>query len=140
MTPLLVLAEFVCSPDGDVEFRSHLERTLRETRAIDGCLHAVVWERPGRRYQFSTLWQDREAVKRWVANAFHREVLMPGFRHWCTEGWFGEFGLDVDHKRARRCPACQRWSQGQPGWAEAEPSVCRKCGTALQPAAEAGIG
>lgn len=44
--PLLVLAEFVCSESGDPEFRSHLDRTLQEVRAIPGCLHAVVWSRP----------------------------------------------------------------------------------------------
>jgi hypothetical protein len=129
--PLLVLAEFVCSPDGDPIFRSHLERTMIEVRAIDGCLNAVLWERPERRYQFSTLWRDGEAVTRWVENEFHRTVLMPGFRTWCTEGWFGDFTLDVDHKRARRCPSCGKWSQGQPGWAEIPPEKCRACGGSL---------
>ena len=138
MTPLLVLAEFVCSPEGDGEFLAHLERTLSETRAVDGCLHAVVWKRPGRRYQFSTLWRDRAAVTRWVENEFHRNTLMPGFRRWCTEGWFGEFGLDVDHRRARRCPTCKRWSQGLPGWAEAEPSTCQHCGGGLKAPSDAG--
>ena len=129
--PLLVLAEFVCSQAGDAEFRSHLERTLAEARSIDGCLHAVVWSRPDRRYQFSTLWRDREAVKRWVENEFHREVLMPGFRKWCTQGWFGDFSLDIDHKRAIRCGKCGRWSQGQPGWSEVDPQACRQCGASL---------
>ena len=139
MPPLLVLAEFVCSPDGETEFRSHLERTLSEVRAIDGCLHAVVWQRPERRYQFSTLWRDRDAVTRWVENDFHRETLMPGFRRWCTEGWFGELVVAVDPERARRCPTCNRWSKGQPGWAEVEPSTCRHCGGALPAPADAGI-
>ena len=130
--PLLVLAEFVCSEAGDAEFRSHLERTLTEARSIDGCLHAVVWERPARRYQFSTLWTDRAAVVRWVENDFHRNVLMPGFRKWCTEGWFGEYRGELDHKRAIRCAKCGRWTQGQPGWSEADPSACRNCGAALR--------
>ena len=129
--PLLVLAEFVCSPEGDPAFRSYLDRTLTEVRAIDGCLHATIWERPERRYQFSTLWRDRDAVTRWVENEFHRTTLMPGFRQWCTEGWFGDFVLDVDHVRARRCQACGRWSRGQPGWGEAQPDRCRHCGREL---------
>jgi heme-degrading monooxygenase HmoA len=129
MPPLLILAEFVFSPEGEAEFRRHLERTLDEARAVEGCLHAVVWHRPERRYQFSTLWRDREAVTRWVDNDFHRGTLMPGFRRWCTEGWFGEFQLDLDHRRAKRCPACGRWNQGEPGWAEREPRNCRHCGS-----------
>jgi quinol monooxygenase YgiN len=83
MTPLLVLAEFGCSESGDAELRSNLERTLAETRAVEGCLEATVWERPAeRRYLFTTYRTDGEAVKRWVANAFHKTTLMPGFRRW----------------------------------------------------------
>ncbi|MGH7803775.1 MAG: putative quinol monooxygenase [Candidatus Binatia bacterium] len=129
--PLLVLAEFVCSEAGDGEFRSHLERTLAETRAVEGCLHAVVWTRPDRRYQFSTLWRDRESVQRWIDNEFHRQVLMPGFRKWCTQGWFGEYRGELDHLRAIRCAKCGRWAQGKPGWSEVEPKACRNCGAAL---------
>jgi hypothetical protein len=129
--PLLVLAEFVCSIDGDVDFRAHLDRTMTEVRAIDGCLHAALWQRPERRYQFSTIWRDRAAVRRWVDDEFHRTTLMPGFRRWCTEGWFGDFVLDADHARARRCPSCDRWSRGEPGWREVEPATCGKCGARL---------
>src|SRR5574338_477432 len=54
MTPLLVLAEFRCSEDGDAELRRHLERTLQEARAVEGCLQATVWERSvERRYLFT---------------------------------------------------------------------------------------
>ena len=133
---LLVLAEFVCSPEGDTEFRAHLDRTLSEARAIEGCLHAVVWERPERRYQFSTVWRDRDAVTRWVENEFHRTTLMPAFRRWCTEGWFGDYRLEVDHERARRCSACGRWTRGRPGWNESEPQACRICGAALATAVD----
>src|SRR5205823_1074854 len=80
--PLLVVAEFVFTEEGDAEFGQHLERTLAEVRSIEGCLHAVVWRRPNRRYRFSTLWSDRQAVTRWVENEFHRVTLMPGFRKW----------------------------------------------------------
>ncbi len=131
MAPLLVLAEFVFSAAGEAEFLPQLERTLRETRATEGCLEAVVWTRPGRRHQFSTLWTDAAAVRRWVENEFHRTVLMPGFRAWCTEGWFGEYALAQDHPRARKCASCGRWSQGRPGWDEAQPDACAKCGAAL---------
>lgn len=129
--PLLVVAEFVCTEQGNAEFCQHLERTLAEARSIEGCLHAVVWNRPNRRYQFSTLWTDRQALTRWVENEFHRRTLMPGFRKWCTQGWFGEFRLEVDHPRAIRCAACGRWTQGRPGWSEVDPSSCRHCAAGL---------
>ena len=133
MTPLLVLAEFGCSETGDAELRKHLERTLDETRAIEGCLEATVWERPTeRRFLFTTYWTDGDAVRRWVANAFHRTTLMPGFRHWCVEGSFSEFALAVDHDRARKCASCGRWTSARPGWSEREPSTCRQCGAALR--------
>ena len=130
--PLLVLAEFVFTEEGEAEFRPHLDRTLEETRAVAGCLQAVVWERPGRRYQFSTIWDDPAGVKRWVENEFHRKVLMPGFRKWCSEGCFGEYTLQVDHKRARKCLDCGRWTQGLPGFDEAQPSDCKACGMKLE--------
>ncbi|NNL84402.1 MAG: hypothetical protein HKP27_02060, partial [Myxococcales bacterium] len=82
--PLLVLAEFVFTEEGEAEFLRHRDRTLDEVRAVTGCLQAVLWARAGRRYQFSTLWTDDEAVARWVENEFHRSILMPGFRKWCT--------------------------------------------------------
>jgi heme-degrading monooxygenase HmoA len=132
MTPLLVLAEFRCSEEGEADLRSHLDRTLREARGVEGCLQATVWERPvERRYLFTTIWSDRDAVRRWVENEFHRTTLMPGFRRWCTEGSFGEFTLETDHDRARKCAACGRWTRGQPGWSELEPSTCRHCGRGL---------
>jgi heme-degrading monooxygenase HmoA len=134
MTPLLVLAEFRCSEEGEADLRGHLDRTLREVRGVEGCLQATVWERPvERRYLFTTIWSDRDAVGRWVENEFHRTTLMPGFRRWCTEGSFGEFALETDHDRARKCAACGRWTRGQPGWSEQEPSTCRHCGRELAP-------
>ena len=137
MTTLLVLAEFVFTEAGEAEFRRHWDRTLEEVRAIDGCLQAVVWSRPGRRYQFSTLWSDADAVTRWVKNEFHQSILMPGFRKWCTEGCFGEYGLATDHKRARKCGSCQRWTQALPGWDEARLATCAKCGAPLDQPADA---
>lgn len=129
--PLLVVAEFVFTEAGEAEFLVHRDRTLDECRAIDGCLQAVLWERPGRRYQFSTLWTGTGPVADWVRCEFHRTVLIPGFRKWCTEGSFGEYTLDTDHKRARKCPSCGRWTQHLPGWAERQPDTCGKCGEAL---------
>ena len=144
MTPLLVLTEFGCSETGDAELRKHLERTLAEARAVEGCLEATVWERPAeRRYLFTTYWTDSEAVRRWVANEFHKTTLMPAFRRWCVEGSFSEFTLSVDHDRARKCASCGRWTAGRPGWSEREPSKCRQCGSALAsnaPSAAAGAG
>lgn len=138
-TPLQVLAEFACSESGDAELRQHLERTLAETRATPGCLEAMLWERPSeRRYLFTTYWTDAEAVRRWVENEFHRKVLMPGFRKWCTEGAFSEFTLARDHDRARKCASCGRWTPGRPGWGEREPSTCRHCGSALARAVGSG--
>ncbi|HPG27504.1 MAG TPA: antibiotic biosynthesis monooxygenase [Myxococcota bacterium] len=135
--PLLVVAEFVFTPEGEVEFLRHRQRTLDETRGVDGCLQAVLWIRPGRRYQFSTLWRDADAVTRWVGNEFHRDVLMPGFRKWCTEGCFGEYALEKDHERARKCASCGRWTQGRPGWNERRPASCKRCDAPLEPPSDA---
>lgn len=126
--PLLVTAEFVFTEEGEEEFLRHRDRTLDEVRAVEGCLQAVLWSRPRRRYQFSTLWTGPEAVTRWVENEFHRTTLMPGFRKWCSEGCFGEYALDTDHPRARKCGSCGRWTQGLPGWDERHPERCQKCG------------
>jgi hypothetical protein len=128
---LLVLAEFVFTEEGEAAFLPHLDRTLAEVRATDGCRQAAVWTRPDRRYQFSTLWSDADAVRRWVENEFHRTVLMPGFRNWCTEGCFGDWALAADHERARKCASCGRWSRALPGWDERGPSACAKCGAEL---------
>lgn len=130
---VLVVAEFVFSAEGEEAFLEHRQRTLDECRRIDGCLQAVVWMRPGRHYQFSTLWSDEGAVKRWVENEFHRQVLMPGFRKWCVEGSFGEYELARDHPRARKCGHCGRWTQFLPGWDEHPSSICAKCGVPLAP-------
>jgi len=138
MEPLLVVAEFVFSEEGEAAFLPHLDRTMDEVRRVDGCLHAVVWTRPGRRYQFATWWDDPDAVKRWVDNDFHRRVLMPGFRSWCSEGCFGDYVLTQDHRRARRCPACGRWTQGLPGWQEREPRSCRACQQPLEGPSDLG--
>lgn len=129
--PLLVNAEFVFSAEGEAEYLTHHERTLHEVASTPGCLQAVAWRRSGRRYQFSTLWADAESVTRWVENEFHRSVLMPGFRTWCTEGCFGEFRLESDHQRARKCAHCGRWTKTLPGWDEREPSQCGTCGTGM---------
>jgi hypothetical protein len=134
--PLLVLAEFVFTEAGEAEFLHHRDRTLDEVRAFPGCLQAVLWARPGRRYQFSTLWSDGAAVTRWVENEFHRSVLMPGFRKWCTEGCFGEYRLATDHERARQCAGCGRWTRGLPGWDERVPSTCKNCEAPLRLGAE----
>jgi heme-degrading monooxygenase HmoA len=126
-SPLLVLAEFVFTKDGEEEFLSYRDQTLAEIRKVDGCIQAVLWTRPGRRYQFSTLWDDAAAVARWVDNDFHKTVLIPGFRKWCSEGCFGEYTLDKDHPRARKCASCGRWTRGLPGWDERQPELCGKC-------------
>lgn len=68
MAPILVLAEFVFSDEGETAFLGYRDRTLDEARGIEGCIQAVLWTRPGRRYQFSTLWTDNEAATRWVEN------------------------------------------------------------------------
>jgi quinol monooxygenase YgiN len=134
MAVLLVTAEFRCSEAGDAELRRHVERTLAEVRAVPGCLQATLWERPQeRRLLFATWWSDAEAVGRWVENEFHRTVLMPGFRRWCTEGSFSELRVADEHARARKCAACGRWTSAAPGWSEQEPSHCRQCGAPLAP-------
>lgn len=132
LTPLLVVAEFVFTTEGELEFLRHRDRTLEESRGVEGCMQAVLWSRPERRYQFSTLWKDAAALKRWVENDFHQKVLVPGFRKWCSEGSFGEYRLETDHNRARRCGGCRRWTQERPGWDESRPSTCAKCGGLLE--------
>lgn len=127
----MVLAEFVFTERGEAEFAPHLEQTMEAMRGIDGCLQAVLWTRPGRRYQFVTLWTHPDAVARWMDHEFHRTVLMPGFRKWCTEGCFGEYTLATDHERARKCAGCGRWTKALPGWNESVPSVCGKCDAPL---------
>lgn len=131
--PVLVLAEFGCTQRGDVALRAHLDQTLTEARGTTGCLQAHVWERSGRRFLFVTSWADRAAVDRWVANTFHRDTLMTGFRQWCVEGWFGTYAEVADHARARKCPACGRWTQSHPGYDESLPPTCRQCGGVLAP-------
>ena len=116
--PLLVVAEFRCTAEGDAELRAQLERTLAEVRAVPGCLEAHVWERPAeRRYLFTTWWTDGDAVGRWVENEFHRSVLMPGFRRWCSEGSFGELRLEPMIARTIALDelpdALSRFEQGQ---------------------------
>lgn len=132
--PLLVVADFVFSESGEQAFALHRERTLREVRGVEGCLLAEIWHREGRSVRFWTLWASDDAVADWVANAFHRSVLMPGFREWCVEGSFGEYRLQRDHPRARRC-ACGRWTQALPGWSERAPERCRQCDAELHPPA-----
>jgi quinol monooxygenase YgiN len=131
--PLVVIAEFACSEQGDAELRQHLDRTLEEVRSDPGCLQATLWSRADRRYQFFTVFRDAEALRRWVDHPFHREVLMPGFRRWCTTGWFGELRFEQDHRRARKCPACGRWSQSDPGYDERLPERCARCEAPLEP-------
>lgn len=131
MAQLLVLVEFVCSEDGEAPFVEHLPRTMDEVRSIDGCLQGHVWSRPERRYLFFTLWTGSDAVDRWMENEFHRSVLMPSFRQWCTESQFSFWDMADDHERVRKCPACGRWSRGSPGWDVALPDVCRNCSAPL---------
>jgi len=133
MSLLLLVAEFVFTEEGEAAFEHHRARTLDEVRSIEGCVQAVLWAREDRRYQFSTLWSDDAGVGRWVENEFHQSVLMPGFRSWCTEGCFGEYRLETDHPRARRCGRCGRWSQAPSGWDERSPRACRHCDAAIDP-------
>lgn len=79
--PRLVVAEFVFHAEGEPQFRRHLQRTLDEARATEGC--------------------------------------------------FGEYLLDADHDRARKCPSCGRWTKERPGWHEARPSGCAHCSAAF---------
>lgn len=127
MRPLLVLADFVFDEEGERAFLRHRDRCLAEVRGVEGCLQAVLWTRPGRRYRFSTLWTDRKAVDRWVDNEFHRTVLVPGFRQWCVEGCFEEHRLEREHERVRKCSGCGRWTRELPGWDEARPARCARC-------------
>ncbi len=127
----LVLVEFGCSEAGEAPFRAQVARTIAEVRAVEGCLETLLYARPQRLYLFTSVWRDRAAVERWVRHDFHRQVLMPAFRQWCTEGWFSYWALEADRNRARKCPQCGRWTQALPGWTELNPAVCARCGADL---------
>jgi quinol monooxygenase YgiN len=132
MEPQLVLVEFGFTEGGEKEFLAQLDHILDEVRSIDGCLEAIVYERPERMYLFYSVWRDQEAIDRWVQNEFHRTVLMTGFTRWANEGWFGYWHLAADRKRVRKCPSCGRWSQAQPGWTEMTLTTCARCGTPFE--------
>ncbi len=131
MEPLLVLVEFGFTEEGEKEFLTHLDRLLEEIRSVDGCLDVIAYQRPERMYCFYTLWSDQAAIDRWVQNEFHRTILMPNFTKWSNEAWFGYWTLRTDRPRVRRCPSCGRWLRGQPGWMEARPAQCTRCGANL---------
>lgn len=119
--------------EGEQSFLDVFQQLEREIKGIAGCLEYRVYRGPDRLYLFFVVWQDREAVQRWVENEFHQTVLMKNFRKWCKEGWFGYWNPAGDRLRARRCMHCGRWTQAQPGWSMEEPARCRQCGESVLP-------
>jgi heme-degrading monooxygenase HmoA len=130
--PLLILVELGFRDDAaEQEFKTVLPRMESELAGIVGCLERRTFIGAGRRYLFFTVWQDEAALERWVNNEFHRTILMPGFRRWCDEAWFGYWSMLKDNDRVRRCPACGRWTPEQPGWSSKGPAKCGRCGAEL---------
>jgi quinol monooxygenase YgiN len=126
--PFLALVEMAFSEEGEAAFVEVLPQMESEIQAIPGCLEYRKYRGPGGEYLFFSVWDGQEALDRWVANEFHRQVLMPGFRKWCTLGWFGFWDARRDDNRARKCMACGRWTQTQPGWDAKQPTECSRCG------------
>lgn len=132
--PLLSLVEIGFREEvAEAEFKAVLPRMEQELRSIEGCLEARTFVGAGRRYFFFTVWKDEAALQRWVDNEFHRTTLMPGFKRWCDEAWFGYWSLFKDNDRVRRCAKCGRWTREQPGWSTAGPAKCSRCGAELGP-------
>jgi quinol monooxygenase YgiN len=132
MEPVLTLVEMgFRDEETEQAFRDVMPRMETELAGIAGCLENRVYQRPGRRYVFVTVWEDRAAIQRWVDNEFHRTVLMVNFRRWTDEGWFSYWNMLEDHNRVRKCPACGRWASGQPGWSAQGPTTCARCGAPL---------
>lgn len=87
-------------------------------------------------YEFYTVWESRDALDGWMTNEFHRSVLMVNFRKWMVQSVFDYWTLADDNARARKCPACGRWTQEKPGWSAVHPSTCRQGGGALMAQSE----
>lgn len=132
MPPILTTVEFgFKDQESEEEFLKLTDRAEREVRDIQGCLDYRLYHRDGRCYLFFVVWEDAAAIDRWVSNEFHQKELMPSFRKWCNEGWFGYWGLGSDRNRAKKCLSCGRWTQEMPGWDQNVPSKCRQCGLPL---------
>mgnify|MGYP005856657963 CR=1 FL=1 len=124
--PLLALAEFVFSEEGERAFQETQKRMEEELASIPGFLGYRPLALGDRRYLLLSLWEGEEALDRWVQNPFHRSVLMANFREWCLESWFA-YG-DTARPRVRRCRACGRWTRAEPGWDPHKPDRCVHCG------------
>ncbi len=86
--PLLLLVEMGFSVEGEQALLDVIARMDDELRSIPGLLEYQRFQRPERAYLFLTVWENQDAIDRWVANEFHRSVLMPGFRKWAVEATF----------------------------------------------------
>jgi len=80
--PVMTLAEFGFTGDGEAAFLEVLPQMEREVRSVDGCREYRLWRGPAGEYVFFVVWDDQAAVDRWVQNEFHRTTLMPAFRRW----------------------------------------------------------
>jgi hypothetical protein len=50
----------------------------------------------------------------------------------CSEAGDAELRAQLERTLAEtRAVAGGRWTQGKPGWSEAEPKTCRQCGVSL---------
>ena len=133
MEPILLLVEMAYTDDGERSLQEVLPQLEAEMRSIPGMLEYRLYQaaESERRYLCYTVWEDREAIQRWVDNTFHRTVLMPAFRKWAVEGAFDYWTLQQDNPRSRKCPSCGRWTREQPGWDATVPATCVHCGAPL---------
>lgn len=129
--PLLSLVEMAFTEEGEAAFLEVLPRMEDEIQAVPGCFEYRLYRGRGGEYLFYTVWDGQAALDLWVANEFHRSVLMPAFRKWATLGWFGFWDLARDDNRARKCLACGRWTQSKPGWDAKIPTECSRCGARM---------
>ena len=133
MTVLTTVDIRFASWEGEQAFLDVYQEMEREVTGVAGCLEYRVYRGPDGLYLFFVVWEDRDAVNRWVENSFHQTQLMANFRKWCKEGWFGYWDPSDERPRARKCMSCGRWTQGEPGWSSKLPRVCRNCGESILP-------
>ncbi len=118
--------------EAEAEFQKVFPQMEQELGSIPGMLESRTYRRGPGTYLFFNVWESAEAIQRWVDNEFHRTVLMPSFRQWCSLGWFGYWDEREDHPRSKKCMACGRWTRAHPGWDAGVPDTCRNCGAKLE--------
>jgi heme-degrading monooxygenase HmoA len=76
------IIEFTIRPGMEMRHREVLEPLLKEIEGLPGFISKETFESratPGRLLTIS-YWEDREAIKVWMANANHRKSMVAGKR------------------------------------------------------------